>query len=144
MTDQRDPRMLSLIEISSTLHSTGRSGTTRSSASPTMRAQKLRAGDESATEGLLVSHNVGCDRNILRTYIDQYWQSIRRRRSGCAMSAVSTGRRTGFRSRIFAPACSTRNGAAPQALVDAAVVLPTIPPTASSLFLPDQKQRTGR
>ena len=37
-------------------------------------AQSCGLVTQSATEGLLVSHNVGCDPQYLQTYVDQYWQ----------------------------------------------------------------------
>jgi len=70
-----NPRMLSLIgDIYDTTFDQALWNDTLKRLTDYAGAQSCGLVTQSATEGLLVSHNVGCDPQYLRTYIDQYWQ----------------------------------------------------------------------
>ncbi len=127
MTDgpiNANPRMLSLIgDIYDTTFDQALWNDTLKRLTDYAGAQSCGLVTQSATEGLQVSHNVGCDPQYLRTYVDQYWQFDPTQ----AIRLCDVGRipRTedwisfeDIRTSLF-----YQEWARPQRLVDAAVVL---------------------
>jgi DNA-binding CsgD family transcriptional regulator len=119
-----NPRMLSLIgDIYDTTFDQALWPDTLKRLTDYAGAQSCGLVTQSTTEGLLVSHNVGCDPQYLQTYVGHYWQfdptqAIRLCDVGRIHRAEDWNSFEDIRGSVF-----YQEWARPQRLVDAAAVL---------------------